>query len=173
MSIHRTIDKHIDIHTVAYYSTIKWKDFLFVHALTWINPLNTQLSEKGLIQRMHTAQLCLYDILEQAHTIFFQEKISEQSFISRVVGIVIDWKWEKETVWGYGNIPILIGGLGYNRCMHYQNAIKVKICAFHCMEILYPKKITVEQSLSSINDVHGEVFRESQVSAICFKIPQK
>ena len=41
------------------------------------------------------------------------------------------------------------------------------------MEILYPKKITVEQLLSSINDVHGEVFGESQVSAICFKIPQK
>ena len=48
MSIHRTIDKHIDIHTVAYYSTIKLskKDLLFVHALTWINLLNTQLSEK-------------------------------------------------------------------------------------------------------------------------------
>lgn len=34
---------------------------------------------KSLIQRMHTAQFYLYDILEQAHTIFFQGKISEQS----------------------------------------------------------------------------------------------
>ena len=83
---------------------------------------------------------------------------------------MIDWKGGKETVWGYGNIPILTGGLGYNRCMHYQNATKVKICVFHCMEILYPKKITVEQLLSSINDAHGEEFRESWVSAICFKI---
>ena len=34
---------------------------------------------KSLVQRMHTAQFYLYDILEQANTIFFQEKISEPS----------------------------------------------------------------------------------------------